>query len=73
MKRLINLSVEVEDNDYAEQKFYNWAEDNINPKYIRTTLNTEHLRENPEFKKLMKQKKELGVLIHDFIINNKKK
>ena len=73
MKRLINLSVEVEDNNLAEQNFYTWAEDNIQPKYIRTTLNTDHLKEDPKYKALMKQKKDLGIAIHEYIINNKKK
>ncbi len=70
-KRLINLSVEIADDDRAEQNFYNWAEDNINPKYIRTTLNTDHLREDPQYKKLMKQKKELGIAIHEYIMDNR--
>jgi hypothetical protein len=46
MKRIINLSVEVEDNDRAELRFYQWANDNIAPRYIRTLPNTSEFKDD---------------------------
>ena len=63
--------VEVEDNDFAEQRFYTWAQDNISPKYISTTLNTDHLKDDKTYRKLTKERKELSARIQDYIIENK--
>lgn len=72
-KRLITVMIEVDDNDYAEQKFYTWASDNLSPKYMSTTLNTDHLKDDSKYKNLIKERKKISIQIQDYIINNKKK
>ena len=72
MKRIINLSVEINDSDFEEKNFCDWANGNMNITYIRTLPNTSHLREDKVYQKMVKDKRDLTNKMQDYIWNNKK-
>lgn len=72
MKRLVILGVEIPDNDQAEANFYEWIEDKTQPKFIKTVLNTDHLKEDKVYKSLVNQKKKVSDSLQHYIMENKK-
>jgi hypothetical protein len=73
-KRKINLTFEIEDNDFIQQKVEQRLFSILGKNMIdfRVFPNTEHLKENKSFKKLVKSKREAGLELDRFINNNRK-
>jgi len=65
--RLINFTVECEDSDLSEHGLRQWMDDNVQPKYVKTLKNTDHVKDDKHYKKLLKSKKDLQKNIDDYI------
>lgn len=65
----INATFEVE-NDLAEFKLRNTLS-GLNAKYIKTLPNTEHLKEDSHFKKLLMSKKKAEENLYNYIDKNR--
>jgi len=72
-KRKINITFEIEDNDLIIYKFENELRKQFNNSIIdyRIFPKTEHLKENESFKKLVKAKREAGLILDRFINDNR--
>jgi hypothetical protein len=68
MKHL-NATFEIE-NDLAEHQLRNVLE-SMNAKYVKTLPNTEHLKENTTYNKLLKAKKSASSNLYKFINENR--
>ena len=73
-KRKINLTFEIEDNDFIQQRVEQRLFGILGKNMIdfRVFPNTEHLKENKSFKKLVKSKRQAGLELDRFINNNRK-
>lgn len=65
----INATFKVE-NKLQEELIRNKIE-YLKPTHIRTFANTDHLKENESFKKLVKAKREAGLILDRFINDNR--
>ena len=65
--RLINFTVEIEDDDMVEFALRKWMETNVNPKYIKTLKNADHLKDDTHYKKLRKAKKDANNNLDNYI------
>lgn len=70
MKRLVILGVEIPDNNQAEANFYEWIEEKTQPKFIKTVLNTSHLKEDKIYKSLVKEKKAVSDALQEYIMEH---
>lgn len=75
MKRRLNFTIEIKDNDLIqfnlEKLLYSIiGEDKF--KDFRVLPNTDHLKDNEQFKALCKAEKKAKKLKQDFIIKNRK-
>ena len=72
-KRKINVTFEIEDNDLIIYKFETELRKQFNNSIIdyRIFPKTEHLKENESFKKLVKAKREAGLILDRFINDNR--
>jgi hypothetical protein len=68
MKKL-NVTFDIE-NDLAEHQLRHILE-GMGAKYIKTLPETEHLKDNDNFKKLKKAKKQAEIHLYEFINNNR--
>lgn len=68
MKKL-NATFDIE-NDFAEHKLRQVLE-GLGAKYLKTLANTEHLKDKPVYKKLIKAKKDAENQLYDYINNNR--
>ena len=68
--KLLNASFEIE-NDLAEDKLRTHLE-GIGAKYVKTLPDTEHLKDNESYKKLIKAKKDAENNLYTFTNNNRK-
>ncbi len=73
-KRKINLTFEIDDNDLIQFNFEKRLFGMFGTALIdfRVFPNTNHLKENKSFKKLVKAKREAGLELDRFINNNRK-
>ena len=73
MKRKINITIEIDDNDYTEFKLSKLLNDILGKSMIdyRVFANTEHLKDNKDFKKFVAAKKKAGLELDRFINNNR--
>ena len=67
MKRLINFTVECDNTDFAEHQLREWMQTYAEPKYVKTLKNTDHVKDDKHYKKLLKSKKDLQKNIDDYI------
>ena len=65
----INATFECE-NDLAEYNLRKILE-SMNAKYVKTLPNTEHLKENKNYLKLLKSKKDANANLYKFISENR--
>ena len=72
-KRKINITFEIEDNDLIIYKFETELRKQFNNSIIdyRIFPKTEHLKENESFKKLVKAKRNAGLVLDRFINDNR--
>ena len=72
-KRKINITFEIEDNDLIIYKFENELRKQFNKSIIdyRIFPKTDHLKDNESFKKLVKAKREAGLVLDRFINDNR--
>lgn len=72
-KRKINVTFEIEDNDLIIYKFETELRKQFNNSIIdyRIFPKTDHLKENESFKKLVKAKREAGLVLDRFINDNR--
>lgn len=68
MKRL-NATFDIP-NDLAEYTLRNTLE-GMGAKYVKTMADTEHLKDNEHYKKLIKLKKDAESQLYEFINNNR--
>ena len=66
MSRLIVFTLECEDSDFAEYQLRQTMEA-FSPKHIRTLPKTDHLKEDSNFIKLLKDKKQAQKNIDRYI------
>lgn len=68
MKKL-NATFDIE-NDLAEYTLRNTLE-GLGAKYVKTMADTEHLKDQPTYKKLVKAKKQAESELYEYINRNK--
>lgn len=71
--RTINFTVKIEDNDLTEHNLRTHLEGLFSDKSIsiKTLPNTDHLKDNESFKKLLKQKRNAQLLLDRYINENR--
>lgn len=68
MKKL-NATFDIE-NDLAEDRLRNILS-GLGAKYVKTIANTDHLKDNESYKKLIKVKKNAESELYEYINNNR--
>ncbi len=71
MKRLINFTIECENNDLSEWNLREWMETYATPKYVKTLKNADHLKEDKYYKKLLKMKSDAQYNLDKYIDSTK--
>lgn len=72
-KRKINVTIQIEDNDFVELKLRNSLIGLLGKSIIDYMVfpNTKHLKENKTFKSLLKAKRDAGRELDNYINNNR--
>lgn len=66
-KRRVTLIVEIDDTDLAQLNFNRYCDEVLQPKYLKFHGNTDHVKEDNHYKKLIKARKELSNEIQDYV------
>tara|TARA_R110000803_G_scaffold131141_7_gene198449 strand:+ start:2735 stop:2950 length:216 start_codon:yes stop_codon:yes gene_type:complete len=69
--RLINFTVEIEDDDMVEFALRKWMDAHVSPKYVKTLKNADHIKDDPHYKKLRKAKKDANNNLDNYIDKTK--
>jgi hypothetical protein len=72
--RKINITISIDDDDVLEHRLKLALDDLLGKSIIDYMVfpNTEHLKDNENFNKLIKAKKQAGLELDRFINNNRK-
>jgi hypothetical protein len=71
--RKINITIQIEDDDFREHELWTALDGLLGRSMIdyRVFPNTEHLKDNNTFKKLLKSKRDAGLELDRFINENR--
>ncbi len=65
--RLINFTIECENDDISEWNLREWMNKYATQKYVKTLKNADHVKDDKHYKKLLKSKKDLQKNIDNYI------
>lgn len=71
--RVLNFTIKIEDNDLIEYKVRSFIESNLGSSLIdiKTLPNTDHLKDDKNFQKLLKSKKDAQKNINNYIASKR--
>lgn len=71
-KRKINITISIEDSDFVESNLISELKALLGTSLIDYTkfIDTEHLKDDPSFRKLLKSKRDAGLQLDRYINEN---